>query len=242
MDVSVVIPAYNEEKTIAGVIRTVRANPRVKEIVVVNDGSTDRTGAEIRQFGKDVVFLDYKTNRGKGFALHRGIRKAAGPVIVLLDADLAGLKPAHVDRLARPLEAGEVDLVLAPINLIREEDERYLDLIKGPYEWWRENYAALVTGQRAGFRKDFIDIQGMEDTKYGVDLLMTDYYLAGKKRVKRVIFDDVRHLRKTEKWGREGKKLRTSMYKDMLRVLDKLEAKGSLIAQGFLPKVDAKSR
>lgn len=237
-NISVIIPAYNEEKTVARVVKAAKANSKVKEIIVVNDGSADRTAEEVR--GEGIVLLDYKVNRGKGHALSKGIEKSSYPIIVLLDADLRGLRPGHIDKLVEPLEKGEADLVLATIDLLREEEKRYLELFKGPYKWWHINYATLVTGQRAGFRKDFVNIKGIEDARYGVDLLVTDYYLANEKKIKKIIFDDVKHYRKPEKWGEEGWKLFPHMYRDIIKAFGRLEARKEVLAQGFLSKKDRK--
>jgi len=239
MDISVVIPAYNEEKTIAGVIRVAKSNAKVKEVIVVSDGSTDHTAKEVKRFGRDVVLLDFKVNKGKGYALYQGIKKVTCPLVVLLDADLSGLKPSHIDRIARPLEKHEADLVLAPIDVLSKKDKPYPEFIKGPYEWLHNNYGALITGQRAGFRDDLAKIRGIKDTRYGVDLLISDYYLARKKKIKKIAFYDIHHSWKEEKWGKPGLKLRVSMYQDILKVFDKLKAKGELVSQGFLPEKNA---
>lgn len=88
--VSVIVPAYNEEKTIGGTLRSLLRldYPKSKlEIIVVNDGSTDRTKEIVESFKKHGVKLLNQKNRGKGASLNRGLKMAKGEYVACLDAD-----------------------------------------------------------------------------------------------------------------------------------------------------------
>lgn len=89
MKLTVIIPAYNEEKTIAAVIKKVAANKLVKEIIVVNDGSTDKTKFKIAgaRF-KKLKIVNKKHNEGKGAAIGDALKMATGDVFIIQDADL----------------------------------------------------------------------------------------------------------------------------------------------------------
>jgi glycosyltransferase involved in cell wall biosynthesis len=110
---SVLIAAYNEERTIAAAVERVRAIPLEIEIVAVNDGSSDQTGAAIdrlRAEGKIDIALHHSKNRGKGAALRSAIQAASGDVMVVQDADLE-YDPQEFIRLLQPIARGQADAV-----------------------------------------------------------------------------------------------------------------------------------
>ena len=112
MKLSVVIPVFNESKTIRELVRQVQAVPVEKEIVIVDDGSTDGTRDVLREMdgqGGVRVFLQPK-NQGKGAAVALGFQKALGDVVVVQDADLE-YDPREYPKLLRPIEEGRADVV-----------------------------------------------------------------------------------------------------------------------------------
>jgi len=116
---SVVIPAYNEEKTIQTVLKAVASVKLIggfeKEIIVVNDCSKDGTEAQILAFKAqnpqvELAYFKHEVNQGKGAALHTGIRRATGTYLVIQDADLE-YDPQEFNILLQPVVDGHADVV-----------------------------------------------------------------------------------------------------------------------------------
>lgn len=113
MKLTVIIPAYNEEKTIAQVLRKVRSNKLVKEIIVVNDGSTDKTKSQISNFKsqiKNLKLINKTRNEGKGAAVRDALKIASGDTFIIQDADLE-YDPDEYKLLLAPILAKKADVV-----------------------------------------------------------------------------------------------------------------------------------
>jgi glycosyltransferase involved in cell wall biosynthesis len=110
--VSFLIPAYNEAGTIASVIERVQALPFEKQLIVIDDGSTDDTPAILERLGAEHANLVVisQPNRGKGAALRAGIERIDGDVVVIQDADLE-YDPDDIPALIAPILEGVADVV-----------------------------------------------------------------------------------------------------------------------------------
>lgn len=112
---SIIIPVFNEEKTIAQILEKVLAVkiPRVeKEIIIVNDGSSDKSLEIINKFARknrETIVID-KDNGGKGSAVKAGLEKASGSIIIVQDADLE-YHPEEIPMIIEPILQGKTDVV-----------------------------------------------------------------------------------------------------------------------------------
>ena len=112
MLISVIIPAFNEEQTIEQVVRTVSSLPIEKQIILINDGSTDGTYTVLEELRAtyEMTVVHCQENRGKGFAIRSGLPYVKGEVVVIQDADME-LAPADLTELVKPLENENVHVV-----------------------------------------------------------------------------------------------------------------------------------
>ena len=112
MLISVIIPAFNEEQTIEQVVKAVSSLPIEKQLIVVNDGSTDGTykALEGLRATYELTVVHCQENRGKGFAIRSGLPHVKGEVVVIQDADME-LDPADLSTIVKPLERENVQVV-----------------------------------------------------------------------------------------------------------------------------------
>ena len=126
---SVIVPAFNEQASIGILLQSVlEAPPFNKEIIVVDDGSSDGTAKIVEAFGRDVriVLLKHSVNRGKGAAIRTGLAAASGEISVIQDADLE-YDPRELESLLKPIEDGRADVVYGSRYLNRTHGLRFFD-------------------------------------------------------------------------------------------------------------------
>jgi glycosyltransferase involved in cell wall biosynthesis len=108
--VTIILPAYNEQDTILEVINRLEALPLDKEIIVVDDASTDLTADEVKKSNTEIIHLTQAHNQGKGAAIRAALAIAKGEVCIVQDADLE-YDPSEIPKLVQPILDGEVDVV-----------------------------------------------------------------------------------------------------------------------------------
>lgn len=110
MKITILVPVFNEEATIGVVLDHLRDLHFEREVIVIDDGSTDETSAIVRGHDSQLVIEHLPENRGKGAAIRRGIELATGDIFVVQDADLEVL-PANIEALVAPIITGVADAV-----------------------------------------------------------------------------------------------------------------------------------
>ena len=113
MKLSVIVPCYNEENTIATILDEIKKQDFIeKEIIVVDDFSTDNSNRILENYKKknDFILLSNEKNRGKGYSIKKGIKEANGDIILIQDADLE-YSPSDYKKLIDPILNGSADVV-----------------------------------------------------------------------------------------------------------------------------------
>ena len=185
--ISAIICAYNEESTIKDVVTTV-SDYFFDEVIVVNDGSTDKTDSILKEIN-DLWYFKYivlPENKGKGFAMATGIENASSEIIVFIDADLSNLQEDHLDQLITPVFYEEAEMVLG------QPTDTLIKSSVNPFK--------PLTGQRALLKNDVLPLlDKMKNSRFGVETLINLYYQSEGKCIKYVMLNGLKHPTKFDK-------------------------------------------
>ncbi|MEA1960229.1 MAG: glycosyltransferase family 2 protein [Bacillota bacterium] len=170
--VSIVLPAYNEEQRIRDTLEAVKTIEGIQTIIVVNDGSTDRTSELAREAGAEVI--DLHPNRGKGGAMNAVVPHIHSDIVAFLDADL-GASAGEAWKIIQPVVEGTVDLSIAAFPPPSKKGG--FGLVKGTAAWaiqktGKMEVNAPLSGQRA-MTVEVLHAVTPFSRAYGVELGMT---------------------------------------------------------------------
>jgi glycosyltransferase involved in cell wall biosynthesis len=205
--ISAVVCAYNEANRIRHILEAVRYHPALIEVIVVNDGSTDETGAILRD-NPCIRYISYHPNRGKTYALSQGIAAAKGDYLMLLDADLTGVTAADIQALADPVLQGHADVSISlRSNSLALYQFLGLDFVSGE----RVIPARLVAEA----------VSHMEQLpRWGGEAFINSLIIRDQLSIAVVRWREVLNIRKYKKVGRwRGMLAEMSMIGDAFRVL-----------------------
>ena len=190
MTVSVIIPAFNEEKTVGNVVNVVKSLNSIDEIIVVDDGSSDRTFQVAEDAGATVI--QHFKNRGKGAAIKTGFKNSKGDIVVFLDADIQNLTAKQVEKIIKPIIMGEADVTKTKFN---REAGRVTELTAKPllnFFFPEIKFDQPLSGQFAA-KRSFLKNINLEDD-YGVDVgIVLDADVRGMN-VKEVDIGEISHV------------------------------------------------
>jgi glycosyltransferase involved in cell wall biosynthesis len=187
-ELAIIIPAFNEGPRLAAVLEPLRKRPEPWEVLVVNDASTDNTAAVARAF-PGVRVIDLQANHGKGGAVLTGARATSADLVVLLDADLAGVGVDHLRDLLRPVQEGEADMTVA--------------LFRGGrgFTDWSHVLIPWISGQRAIRRERLLSAPHAAEVRYGIEAVLTRHARREGWRTRYVHWHGVTQAVKEEKLG-----------------------------------------
>jgi len=170
--VACILPVHNEEKTIKNVIDKLLSYNLFNEIIAITDGTTDKSLSILKKFAAEdkIIWLNYKKNRGKGFALARGITKSTSDIIVFFDTDQYGIEKKHLEKMINPLKKNKANCVIGYLCFGPLSKELDLAVFK------------KVCGNRSYYKKDLLPyLPQMEKKRRGIELFL-NYELRKKHK------------------------------------------------------------
>jgi glycosyltransferase involved in cell wall biosynthesis len=166
LSVSIVIPAYNEEENLANVVNVVKGISYVSEVIVVDDGSTDKTAQIAKEAGVSVI--SHVSNQGKGAAIKTGFRHSKGDIVAFIDADIENLTKKQVDTIIEPIIHGKANITKTKFH---RDSGRVTELTAKPllrFFFPEISFEQPLSGQFAGKRTSLNRMKFEKD--YGVDV------------------------------------------------------------------------
>lgn len=202
--IAVIIPAFNEEKTVVEIINKVKKLKVNKEIIVVDDGSTDKTYEKISKI-KRIKIIRHKENKGKGASVKSALKQVTGDIVLIQDADNE-LNPAEIPKLIQPIIEKRAEVVYGSRNLYRK-DEFNLFYLGGSFITFMTNllYGTALSDEPCGYKIFLTKIIKKIQIKYnGFEWEPFVTAMLSKRGIK--IYEVPIHA--TSRTTKQGKKLR----------------------------------
>jgi glycosyltransferase involved in cell wall biosynthesis len=187
---SAIIAAYNEEKTLAEVLGALTQSRLVDEIIVVSDGSTDRTVDIARGF-EGVTTIALRENWGKGYAMRVGVDYARGDVLFFVDGDMFDLTQPHIESLLKPVLRGECDMNIG----VRH---------RGPirnFLWLQMKVGPVLSGIRVMKREVWETVPLRYQDRFKIEASLNFFCSRAGLRQRQTIIHNLGHLIKENKRG-----------------------------------------
>ena len=189
--ISIIIPAYNEENKIKDTLESIKDIKEIDEIIVVDDGSSDKTSEVAKSVKSDKIHVITQShNRGKGYALNNGLKEAMkkADIIGFLDGDL-GNTASEVEKLITPIINNECDVTIAKFPPAKKKGG--LGFVKNlakesVKEMTGVELTSTLSGQRI-FKKEVLEIFDEIPFGYGVEVGMTIDILKNNFKIEEVL-------------------------------------------------------
>ncbi len=197
------VPAYNEAENIGTVLAILKKCPRIDEIIVVDDGSADKTSQVAAKYGVTVI---KQKNQGKGVAMKTGVKATDAPYIFFADADILGFNNEHLEALARPVIEKNAMMTVG----LRDRGSFLV--------WLLPKIAPVLGGERVMPRELFLSLSGPATRDFGIETVMNAYCAKKHLAVEYVSLKGVTQVIKEKKYGWwRGFRARVRMVGQILR-------------------------
>lgn len=189
LSVSAIVCAYNEAKTILPILKILLAHPKVNQVLVVDDGSTDSTWKQITSLTHaKLTPLRHPRNRGKGAAVATAAKHARSDILLFVDADLKNFHSVHIDLLLAPLD---VDPHCMTIGLRKPQF---------PHEKLFSSLIKTFNGERAFSKKSILTLlPRIKKSGYGVEAIINLHFIRRRKPIYYIPLPNLVHITKGEK-------------------------------------------
>lgn len=208
--VTAIVPAHNEEERIGPVLEALTSYKKFDEIIVVNDGSTDKTESIIKKFPVRYILND--SNHGKAHAMQKGIDESRNEIIFFCDADITGLKHHMIDTIVKPVVEGKFDMFVG----MRKRG------------WYKARnlfaFVPILGGERALTKKLWQDLPEFYKDKFKIETGLNFYAKYHGKGYAYKVIPGLSQTIKEKKYGFWGGMYRRfGMYKDIVWAQLRLE-------------------
>jgi glycosyltransferase involved in cell wall biosynthesis len=190
MRTTAIIAAYNEEATIGEVCRALTASPLIDEVIVVSDGSTDRT-VEIARSFEGVRTVALRSNSGKGYAMRVGVDNASNDVLFFVDGDMYNVDEKHIEALVLPVLRNECDMNIGVRNRGDLLNFLHLEMQFGP----------VLSGIRVIRREVFDCVPSQYQAAYKIEAALNCFCSRFGYRQRHTLIYELNHVLKETKRG-----------------------------------------
>ena len=209
MRTTAIVAAYNEEGTIADVLRALTASPLIDEVIVVSDGSEDKT-VEIARTFDGVRTVALHENHGKGFAMAVGVATATNDTLFFCDGDMYNVTEDHISALVTPVLNGDCDMNIGVRNRGDVKNFLHLKMKCGP----------ILSGIRVMRREVFETVPPQYQSHFKIEAALNCFCARAGFRQQETVIYDLGHVIKESKRGlADGLQARWKMSREVFLVL-----------------------